>query len=206
MTQSDVAVGQYLAVPFHFDERRAAINETLLTGCLHLPNLFPLPISEGERKAAVAAWLTDPNNLFWEVWLKGSLVGILGVTRIVIGLDGLAHLAFFDRQLLGRRQLVLSMVGWAFRELRLQRLTVEIPEHLEPLIRFVRVKLGFRYEGETLAALHPEVQRLQERRINGPARWVAKFGARKQHAHWDGTDWVDLVTLRILKEEFEATG
>jgi RimJ/RimL family protein N-acetyltransferase len=198
---SSQTVGQYLAVPFAFNPRREAVNEALLAGCLHLPNLFPIPGSATERKIAVATWLTDPNHLFWEVWQKGELIGILGVTHIIVGLDATAHLAFFDRQLLGRRQLVLTMVGWAFRELRLQRLTVEIPETLEPLIRFVRVKLGFRYEGEDLAAAHPEVRGLEARRINGPARWVAKFGARKEHGHWDGTAWRDLVRLRLLKEE-----
>lgn len=206
MTTSDVAVGQFLAVPFRFDERRAAINETLLTGCLNLPLLFSLPGNEQERKLAVAAWLTDPNAFNWEVWFHGTLVGILGVTRVAYGLDALAHLAFFDRQLLGRRQLVLTMMAWCFRELRLQRLSVEIPEHIPALIRFVRVKLGFRYEGEGLAAKHPEVRALTERRINGPERWVAKFGARRERCHWDGTGWQDLITLRILKEEFDAIG
>lgn len=204
MTLSEVTAGQYLAVPFVFNPKREAVNEALLAGCLHLPNLFPIPMGEMERKTAVACWLTDPNNFFWEVWHKGALVGILGVTRVIPGLDALAHLAFFDRTLLGRRQLVLTMCGWCFRELRLQRLTVEIPEHLEPLVRFVRAKLGFRYEGETLASEHPEVRALTERRINGPARWVAKFGARREHAHWDGTAWRDLVTLRLLREEYET--
>jgi len=201
VTQENVSSGQYLAVPFVFSPRREAVNNALLAGCLELPNLFPIPMTELERKTAVASWLTDPNNFFWEAWHHGQLIGILGLTRVVVGLDALAHLAFFDRQLLGRRQFVLTMVGWSFRELRLQRLTVEIPEHLEPLIRFVRVKLGFRYEGETLAGEHPEVRALTERRIHGPARWVAKFGARKEHAHWDGTVWRDLVRLRLLKEE-----
>ena len=204
MNSGTVEAGQYLAIPFQFNPRRAVINDALLTGCLHLPNLFPVPGTEQDRKIAVAAWLTDPDNLFWEVWHGGTLIGILGVTRVILGLDALAHLAFYDRQLWGRRQLVLCMMGWAFRELRLQRLSVEIPEHLEPLIRFVRAKLGFHYEGESLAAGHPEVQHLEARRINGPARWVAKFGARRERCHWDGTEWRDLVAMRILKEEFDT--
>ena len=201
---TSVEAGQYLAVPFRYDERRAAVNERLIAGCLELPNLFPIPLDELSRKIAVAAWLTDANHLFFEVWHNRTIVGILGLTRVVPGLDALAHFAFFDRQLLGRRKLVLSMMGWAFRELRLRRLSVEIPEHLEPLVRFARAKLGFRYEGEVRCADHREVQALAARRIHGPARWVARWGARRESSHFDGSTWRDLTCLRLLREEFEA--
>ena len=123
---------------------------------------------------------------------------------LVPGLDALAHFAFFDRQLLGKRKLVVSMIGWAYRELRLRRLSCEIPEHLEALVRFARAKLGFRYEGEVAASGHREVRALEKRRIHGPARWVAKWGARREQAHFDGTVWRDLTCLRLLREEFEA--
>ena len=197
-------VGQYLAVPFRFDERRAVVNDRLIQGCLQLPNLFPIPLDELSRRVAVAAWLTDPNHVFYEVWLNQTLCGILGLTRIVPGLDALAHFAFFDRQLLGRRKLILSLMGWAFRELRLRRLSVELPEHLDALVRFARAKLGFRFEGERLAEAHKEVQALTKRRIHGPARWVARWGARREAAHFDGSTWRDLVCLRLMREEFDA--
>src|SRR5205823_3641448 len=73
---ANVEVGQYLAVPFHFDERRALVNERLIAGCLQLPNLFPVPLDELSRRVAVAAWLTDPNHVFYEVWLNQTLCGI----------------------------------------------------------------------------------------------------------------------------------
>ncbi len=195
----DVQVGQYLAVPFVFNERREKTNETILNGLARLP-LFPLPLSVDERKVAAASFLTDPDNLVWEVWRGSELVGILSLSRILRGLDAVGHFAFFDRQLLGRRQLVLAMLRWAFRELDLQRLSVEIPDHLEPLIRFARTKLGFRYEGERLAEAHPVVTRLPTS-INGPARWIARWGARREHAHFDGEQWHDIVLLRLLREE-----
>ena len=53
MTTS-VEAGQYLAVPFRFDERRAAVNERLIAGCLDLPNLFPVPLDTLSRKIVVA--------------------------------------------------------------------------------------------------------------------------------------------------------
>ena len=62
--------------------------------------LFPLPGSDEQRKFIVAAWLTDTNHLFWEVWHQQHVVGILGLTRIVPGLDALAH---FHRADAGRR-------------------------------------------------------------------------------------------------------
>ena len=195
-----VEVGQYLAVPFVFDETRARINEAILDGLTRLP-VFPLPWTLPERQRAVAAWLTDPDNLVWEVWRGGELVGILSLSRIVRGLDAVGHFAFFDRQLLGRRQLVLAMLRWAFSELDLQRLSVEIPDHLEPLIRFARTKLGFRYEGESLAEAHPVVGRLAEAGVNGPGRWMARWGARRERAHFDGEQWHDVALLRLLREE-----
>ena len=123
---------------------------------------------------------------------------------MVVGLDALCHFAFFDRLLLGRRPLILSMMGWAFRELRLRRLSVEVPEHLDALVRFARAKLGFRFEGEPLAAAHKEVQALAKRRIHGPARWVARWGARRERCHFDGSEWRDLVCLRLMREEYDA--
>jgi RimJ/RimL family protein N-acetyltransferase len=197
-----VSVGQYLALPYDPFVGNAAKNTVILDGCVNLPNLFPLPGTVEERRVIVASWLTNPAHLFWEVWASGNVVGVVGLTRIVVGLDALAHLAFFDRQLWARRTLVLRMMAWAFRELRLQRLSVEIPDHLEPLIRFCRAKLGFRYEGELLAAAHPKVQGLEAERINGPARWVARWGARRERMHFDAAGTLhDLVCLRLLREE-----
>lgn len=202
---TEVQVGQYLAVPYAPLTLKEQHNATILSGCADLPNIFPLPYNEYDRKVIAAAWLTDPKNVFWAVWQGGDIVGILGLTRIIVGLDATAHLAFFDRQLYGRRALVLKMIGWAFESLQLQRLSLEIPEHLEPLIRFCRVKLGFRYEGETLAAQHPVVNELATHRINGPARWTAKWGARRERAHFDGKTWRDVVSLRLLRDEFGGT-
>lgn len=201
---TEVQVGQYLAVPYAPMTLKEEHNAAILSGCADLPNLFPLPYGEYDRKVIAATWLTDPNHCFWAVWRGGTVVGIVGLSRIIVGLDALAHLAFFDRQLLGRRTLVLKMMAWAFTSLQLQRLSLEIPEHLEPLIRFCRVKLGFRYEGEILAAQHPVVRELTTHRINGPDRWVAKWGARREHLHFDGQTWRDVVALRLLRSEFEG--
>lgn len=197
-----------MAVPYRaftgreaVDERR---NQTILDSVAGLPNVFPLTTSLDERKVVVAQYLTDPQNVAWEVWRGGDLTGILLMTRIVRGLDALCHLAFFDRRLLDKRQMILNTMGWAFRELDLRRLTLEIPEHLEPLIRFARTKLGFRYEGEHLAAAHPVALKVRDAGVNGEGQWMAHFGSRREMSHWDGAQWRDVVTLVLLREEFEA--
>ena len=169
---------------------------------MNLPNLFAMPWDEDRRRLAIASWLTGLQNCFWSVWTGGTVVGMIGLTRIIVGLDAQAHLAFFDRQLWGKRALVQKMMAWAFESLELQRLSVEIPDHLDPLIRFARVKLGFRYEGERLAALHPKVRGLTAERINGPDNWVAKFGSRRERMFRDMDGrWHDLITLRLMREE-----
>src|SRR5437879_13023796 len=94
-----VVAGQFLAVPLDAFRGGDAKNDAILTGCISLPNLFPLPGDAQQRKFIVAAWLTDANHLFWEVWQQRTVVGILGLTRIIPGLDALAHFAFFDKQL-----------------------------------------------------------------------------------------------------------
>jgi len=200
----EVSAGQYLAVMYNPFVGNPAKNDTILDGCVNLPNLFPLPGTIQERRIIIASWLTHPEHLFWEVWRGGNVIGILGLSRIIRGLDALGHFAFFDRQLVGRRTLVLKMMHWAFEQLQLRRLSVEIPDHLDPLIRFCRAKLGFRYEGELLAAQHPVVMGLEAARINGPSRWTARWGARREQMHCaaDGV-WHDLVCLRLLREEFE---
>ncbi len=192
--------------PFTGDEvADEARNTRILDGIAGLANMFPLQHPDQERRIIVAQILTDPANQAWEIWRDGELVGILLLTRIVRGLDALAHLAFFDKKLLGKRQLLRNMIARAFRELDLQRLSVEIPAPLEPLIRFVRAKLDFRFEGEAQAAEHPALKGLPSG-INNAPRWLAHWGSRREHMHFDGTHYVDVCCLRLLREECTELG
>ncbi len=180
-----------------------AKNAKILDALSTLPNLFPLQYTVEQRQLIIAATLVDPTNRAWEIWRDGSLVGILLLTRIVRGLDALAHLAFFDKKLVGKRQLLRNMIARAFRELDLQRLSVEIPAHLEPLIRFVRTKLDFRFEGEAQAAEHPAIKGFPSG-INNAPRWLAHWGSRRERMHFDGERYHDVVLLRLLKSELES--
>lgn len=201
----EITAGSFLILPYRWDAGDPSKNEKILAHCSSLSNLFPLPIGEDERKIAVAQALTAPENVVWEVWRRSAqvpmeLVGVLLLTRVVAKLDALAHFAFFDRHLVGKRPLIQTMLGWCFEQLELRRISVEIPEHLEPLIRFTR-KLGFRYEGESAAADHPMTTALEHKGVNQAAQWVAKWGSRREGMHFDGTAWRAVVCLRLLREE-----
>jgi len=185
-----------IAVPFNLrdgDERKAA---RILDGVLALPNFFPLPGTQDERRLLIAGLLTNGSNRVWEVWNGGEICGIFILTAIAPRLDGEAHFAFFDRQLLSRRTLILNMLGKAFPDLELERITVELPEHLTTLIRFARTKLGFRYEGEAQAEEHFGIEK---------AAFVAKLGSRRERSYWraDKECWVDTIRLRLLRTEYE---
>lgn len=162
-----------IAVPFRIgpEDKDSAI----LNGLLGLP-IFPLPEDEALRTFRLAQVLTDPRNVVWETWHDGRIVGVLLLTDIKPKLDAQAHFAFFDRRLVGRQALIKNVMTKAFADLELERLSIEIPEHLSALIRFAEKKLGFKPEG------------------------------KRHHAFWDAeSGWRDVVCLRVLRSEFDAT-
>lgn len=197
-----------VAVPYRQstgDEAKdEARNRLILDSLVALPNLFQGNTASEDRVLVAAQTLVDPGNKVWEIWRDGTLVGILLLTRIVRGVDALAHLAFFDKKLVGKRSLLRNMIREAFRDLQLQRLSVEIPANLDPLIRFVRGKLGFRLEGETQAADHPALKALVG--INNAPRWLAHWGSRREQMCFDGREWHDVICLRLLRTELEPDG
>jgi hypothetical protein len=188
--------------PLNLTERTA---DLLLQGMLSVPAIFPLPGTPDERRVLIASVLSDPLNRVWLVWQQGVLIGALLLTHIVPRIDAQAHFVFFDRTLFGRRTLVWNLMGRVFHDYDLQRLTVEVPEYLTPLYKFVRKKLYFRLEGEVVAEGHPLVtQKLNPYVPNGPA-WVARLGSRRERACWNSetNQWVDLLRLRLLRSEYE---
>lgn len=194
-----------LAVPFHplnVNERTA---QTLLDGMLSVPAIFPVPGSVEERRVLIASVLSDPLNRTWLVWNGRSLTGVLLLTHIIPQVDAQAHFVFFDRTLFGRKALIWNLMGKVFQDLSLQRLTVEVPEYLTPLYKFVRKKLMFRLEGEGVAETHPlVVKQLNPYVPNGPT-WAARLGSRRERACWnpETSTWTDMIRLRLLRSEFE---
>jgi hypothetical protein len=171
-------------MPFGLSDENAT---KLLEGLVNLPNTVSVPCNNGERKVFLAGVITDPSNRAWTVWHGSDLMGMLLLTNITPNVDALCHFAFFDRQLFGRKALIWNMIGVIFKELQLRRISVEIPEYLAPLIRFVRSKLHFKYEGEGLTSAE-----------------AARIGARREQAFWrsDTEEWVDYVRMRLLKTEY----
>lgn len=194
-----------LAVPFQplgVNERTA---QALLDGMLSVPAIFPTPGTVEERRVLIASILTDPLNRVWLVWQSGTLIGALLLSHIIPGVDAQAHFVFFDRVLFGRRTLLWNLMGKVFQELDLQRLTVEVPEYLTPLYKFVRKKLMFRLEGERAAEAHPLVtEKLNPYVPNGPT-WVARLGSRRERAclNPETQTWCDMLRLRLLRSEYQ---
>lgn len=193
-----------IAVPFQYDPTKpAAKYDTLLNGMVGM-QIFPLPGTDEERRVIIAGVLTDPHNRAWEVWSGKQLVGCLLLTHIIPRLDATAHFAFWDRQLYGRKALVWNVLGKVFQELELQRISVELPEHLTPLLRWCEKKLYFKPEGVTAATGHPLMEKLAPYVANAPA-WAARLGSRRERAYYraDTNSFVDCIRLRITKGEYD---
>ena len=189
--------------PLNLTERTA---QALLDGMLSVPAIFPTPGTTEERRVLIASILSDPLNRTWLVWHGGTLTGVLLLTHIIPQVDAQAHFVFFDRTLFGRKGLIWNLMGKVFQEYDFQRLTVEVPEYLTPLYKFVRKKLMFRLEGEGVAEQHPLViKQLNPYVPNGPT-WVARLGSRRERACWnpETSEWSDVLRLRLLRSEYAA--
>lgn len=164
------AIESYLCVPYRPFVGNAAKNELILARCEAYPERFLASPRSGNPRMLVAAMLTDPDNLAWEVWQSGGLCGIILLDRIVPSIDARMHCVFFDDELVSKVTLVRGFMARCVTELLFERLTLEVPAHMTTLTGFARRKLGFVEEGRRLRAYH------------------------------DGLAWHDLVTLGILRE------
>ena len=149
-----------------------------------------------KRREAVVAYLADGynNGKLWEVWRDQAVVGILLVNQLVPFQDARCHFIFFDSALADKRQLCLNLMGWAFENLPVEVLRVELPTYAKALLKFTR-KLGFRYECEGRSYSWPQD-------ADPLPTDVARLGSRKHHAIlYDGT-WHDLLLLSVTAGEF----
>lgn len=195
-----------IAVPLDPLNVTDKVATTLLDGMLSVPAIFTTPGTPEERRVLIASVLSDPLNRVWLVWNGPTLLGALLLTHIVPQVDAHCHFVFFDRTLFGRRALVWNLMGKVFAEFGLQRLSVEVPEYLTPLYKFVRKKLYFRLEGEAVAAAHPLVtEKLNPYVPNGPV-WAARLGSRRERACWnpETNEWSDTLRLRLLRSEYDS--
>lgn len=95
-----------------------------------------------------------PTGLFWVV---DDFVGVFYLTRIVTGVDAVAHYAFFDGRQKGREQLVKSMIKYVFEEYGFHRLSAEIPYYASNIFPFIEA-IGFKHEMRKRSAVHYDNQ------------------------------------------------
>ncbi len=182
-------------------------NTLLLDEMQEHPQWYNTPTSDEQRRLSAAHSLADPMTLKWGVWRGGDLLGILVLTKVEVHLDACFHFLFLDHNLVGKRDLLRRFLAYCFRELGFRRLSAEVPEDADKLLRFYR-KLGFRYEGEPrasgltptafLAAGAPGLRAIE----NAPA-WIAKQGSRIEGVFWRDDRWIDKLRLRLTRPEWE---
>jgi hypothetical protein len=144
-----------------------------------------------KRLELVSARLADPRAIVWEVWRvtpDPDIVGIAYLTDVIPGGDAKAHYVFWDRDLIGKTQLLERMIQWCFTEhpnwIPLRRITVEAPTFGFAFIRHAVRKLGFGGEFK---------YKLPGRKVT----IIPVEGIKKSAIRWNGND-VDLVQLGRL--------
>jgi RimJ/RimL family protein N-acetyltransferase len=183
------------AQPFEYDPVRWAY--LLEKVCEHRPWFHDKmwESEEGRRQAAVAfvaEALTQGH--VWEVFRGTDLVGIILINRVDYGNEAYCHFVFFDKSLADKRQLCLNVMAWLFQHLELETLRVQVPTYAFALAKWVRRKLGFRYETE-------------DRPLWGTDKTLtmkeAELGSRKVRATLYKGTWHDVLLLSITREEFQ---
>lgn len=167
------------------------------------------------RREIAAAILISPDNFVFEVWRRGDTapdhqpVGLVVFTDITPHVDCQFHPIFFDGKLanaLGKRNILLSLLLWAFQNLGVERVSVEVPEFAGPLIGYARKKLGFRFEGEgRIITRWTKVSRRRAERVQQtPTAAQAALGSRKHRIVRYRGEWHDLILLSVTRAEFAS--
>lgn len=157
----------------------------------------------------VAWMMADDSQWKWDIYSGGTFAGVILLSRIVPRVDALFHFTLFPAAktgvtLFSARRLLWNFLGYAFDEFQLQRVSVEIPEHAPKLAKFLRGRMGFKFEGEG------DPERLKKNKgvlrfdVPGTPTWIAAHGSRRERAHWHDGRWSDLILLRLLRDEYIA--
>jgi len=197
-----------LALPYNWQEVDPEHSHKLLDEFEAHPAFVSVPASREERRRIGAMVLTNPENRVWGVWRGGELLGVLVLTRVLEGLDALLHFMFLDQNLVGKRTLLTHFLAYCFTVLKFRRISAEVPEDADKLLRFYRT-LGFRFEGETKAqGAFPVASATPSAggtKVQRPATTIAKLGSRVDGMYWRDDRWIDVIRLRLLREEWEQS-
>jgi len=167
------------------------------------------------RRDLAGAMLGNPSNLIFEVWELGKdwasgaqPAGIIMLTDLVPNVDAHCHFLFFDGKLDNKVPLLFNMMEWAFANLRIHRLSAEIPAFAINLIYFAHNVLGFRYEAEGRKL------KVQDKRTHVQGRYPvrertlteeqAMWGSRRYQVVRSHGKWHDLILLSLTEDEFLA--
>ena len=204
-------MNEYVALPFTFEPMPKV---SYLLDRLVEHDGYWSDYQAGRREIA-ASLLTDPNNVLFEIWKRGEPtaevqpVGLVVFTDIIPYVDCQFHPIFFDGKLanaLGKRNILLSLLAWAFQRLRVERISVEIPEFAGQLIAYARKKLGFRFEaeGRIITKWTRSSRRRAKRVQQTPDAAQAAVGSRKHRIVRYHGEWHDLILLGVTRDEFAA--
>jgi hypothetical protein len=202
------------AVPYRMDiggpEKSHRIIQHMVTHRLW----FAGGLSEDEARMHAIELLADSSVWKWEIWRGGEFLGMIMLHRIAPCLDAVFHFTLFNGgNLVSVRRLLKNFVAFAFDAFKLQRISAEVPENGEKFMRFLRSNLGFRLEGELSCTTSRLAEFLASKKTSGiggaasredAGVWLAKYGSRREKAHFDGARFRDVYLLRLLKTEHEA--
>jgi hypothetical protein len=182
------------AKPFIWTESNPYEVTAVLDEFVAHPEFLNYPAPPEQARQIGASLLTDPNNLIWTCYNGKDLTGLVILTRIVPRVDALVHFMFVDKELASKRKLLRNLIGFWFKDLGFNRLSMEVPEGVR-LERFARKVLYFKLEGE-IRPRNPELP------ASLSDNWVARQGSRRESSYFDGAVWKDIVLLRLLASEW----
>lgn len=208
----EVAGGRLLAIPYRGLALGPELNSLLIEHLVQHPFWFAAEQPPDELRVSVAYMLTSPDYYKWEIWNGGTLAGGIFLHRVVPKVDALFHFMLLPHQLSGTtlfsaRRLLWNFLGHAFQAFDLQRISAEVPEDRPKFTNFLRQRLAFKYEGELDLKRFEKVKSMLRPKFHDheyAQTWVAAFGSRREHAHWNGAGYSDLMLLRLLRSEYDA--
>lgn len=96
--------------------------------------------------ANFVATVTSSNSMWFEVRENGVVVGIIWFGDLHLVTDCLAHMVFFDRNILEKKEVCVETMKWMFHNFPLERMSVNPPMLYKKTIHFLKV-VGFKQEG-----------------------------------------------------------
>ena len=203
MTEVTEVPAKYLMTPLNFQRGDFNRITTLIDFLVQHPGWLSAPVEHPDALRAIyTEALTNPKNRVWEVYdTSGTFVGVLHASDIRPLVTATVHWVFVDRELRGKKQLLLNWFGTLFHEFEFQRLTVMVPEFASTYLGYCRSKLGFQYEGQEALKGREDLRLLG---MENPHVWVASRGSRRESSHWHEGQWHDVLVLRLLRSDYEA--